>query len=59
MTYNTLRSEWLALSGPGGGGGLRGQDDQIHSCQSETSYSLMPKLCDFQFLSLRHVLTKF
>ena len=38
----------LTLSGPrGGGGGLRGPDDQTHSCQSETSYSMMPKLCDF------------
>ena len=32
---------------PGGGGGLRGPDDQTHSCQSETSHSVMPKLCDF------------
>ena len=32
---------------PGGGGGLRGPDDQTHSCQSETSYSMMPKLCNF------------
>ena len=40
-------------------GGLRGPDDQTHSCQSETSYSMMSKLCDFQFLSLRHVVTKF
>ena len=36
-----------------GGGGLRGPDDQTHSCQSETSYSMMPKLGD-----LRHILTK-
>ena len=43
----------------GGGGGLRGPDDQTHICQSETTYSMMPKLGDFQFLSLRHVLTKF
>ena len=28
--------------------GLRGgSDDQIHSCQSETSYPMIPKLCDF------------
>ena len=33
--------------------GLSGLDDQIHSCHSETSYPMMPKLCDFQFLSLR------
>ena len=32
---------------PGGGGGLRGPDDQTHSCQSESSYSMMPKLGDF------------
>ena len=36
----------LTLSGPGGGG-LRGPDDQTHSWQSETSYSMMPKLGDF------------
>ena len=35
----------LTLSDPGGGG-LRGQ---THSCQSETSYPMMPKLGDFQF----------
>ena len=28
------------------GGGLRGPDDQTHSCQSETSYPMMPKLGD-------------
>ena len=39
---------FLTLSGRGGGGGgLRGPDDQTHSCQSETSYSMMSKLCDF------------
>ena len=32
---------------PGGGGGLRGLDGQTHSCQSETSYPMMPKLGDF------------
>ena len=30
-----------------GGGGLRGPDGQTHSCQSETSYPMMPKLGDF------------
>ena len=35
----------LTLSGPGGG--LRGPDGQTHSCQSETSYPMMPKLGDF------------
>ena len=45
--------------GRGGGGGLRGSDDQIQSCHAETSYPTTPKLCDFQFLSLRHALTKF
>ena len=34
----------LNLSGPGG---LRGPDGQTHSCQSETSYPMMPKLGDF------------
>ena len=37
--------------GDGGGGwgrgGLRGPDDQIHSCYSETYYSMMPKICKF------------
>ena len=51
----------------GGGKGLRGPDDQTHSCQSETqthscqseiSYSMMPKLGDFKFLCSRHVFTK-
>ena len=28
-------------------GGLRGPDDQTHSCQSETSCFMMPKLGDF------------
>ena len=41
------------------GGGLRGPDGQTHSCQSETSYPMMPKLGDFQFLSLRHLLATF
>ena len=42
--------EWksgLTLSGQGGGGGLRGPDDQSHSFQSETSYSMMPRPGDF------------
>ena len=30
-----------------GGGVLRGPDDQIQLCQSETSYSMMLKLCYF------------
>ena len=40
---------YLTLSGQGGGGGggLRGPNDQTHSCQSETTYSMMPKLGDF------------
>ena len=43
-------SDLLTLSGPEGGGeGLRGQNDQIHSCHSETSYSIKPKLCNFCF----------
>ena len=29
------------------GGGLRCPDGQTHSCQSETSYPMMPKLGDF------------
>ena len=28
-------------------GGLRGPDGETHSCQSETSYPMMPKLGDF------------
>ena len=31
----------------GGGGGLKGPDDQTHTCQSETSYSMISKLGDF------------
>ena len=31
---------------PRGGGGLRGPDGQTHSCQSETSYPMMPELGD-------------
>ena len=42
-----------------GGGGTKGMDDQIHGCHSGNNYSIMLKLCDFQFLSLRHLLTKF
>ena len=38
----------------GGGGGHKGADDQKQSCHSETSYPIMPKLGDFQFVSLRH-----
>ena len=33
--------------GGGGEGGLKGPDDQIHSFQSETSYSMMAKLGEF------------
>ena len=33
--------------GGGEGEGLRGPDDQIHSCHSEISYPMMPKLCNF------------
>ena len=33
--------------GGGGGGGFRGPDGQTHSCQSEASYFIMPKLGDF------------
>ena len=39
LTLNPIR--------PGGGGGLRGPDGQTHSCQSETSYPMMPELGDF------------
>ena len=53
-----MPSYLLTLSCSGGGGeGLRGLDDQLQSCHSETSYPTMPKLCDFRFLSLRHALT--
>ena len=30
--------------------GLRGPGDQTHSCQSETSHSMMPKICDLVFI---------
>ena len=36
----------LTLSGPGGEG-LRRPAGQTHSCQSEISYSMTPKICDF------------
>ena len=44
-----MSHEMLTLSGleRRGGGGLRGLDDQTHSCQAETTYSMMPKLGDF------------
>ena len=42
----SIQNILLTLSGPGGGG-LRGPDGQTHSCQSETSYPMMPKLGDF------------
>ena len=44
-----MKDSQLTLSGLGGWGvgGLRGQDDQIQNCHSETSYLMMPKLCDF------------
>ena len=45
----------LTISGPDGGGA----DDQTNSCQLDTSYSMMPKLGDFHFLSSGHVLTNF
>ena len=48
----------LTLSG-WGGEEFKSLNDQIHSCHSGTSYSMMPKLSDFYFLSLKHVLTKF
>ena len=38
---------------PIGPRGLGGLDNQIHSCHSETSHPMMPKLCDFEFLSSR------
>ena len=46
LTQNGHGTEVLTLSGPGGGG-LRDPDEKTHSCQSETSYSMMPKLGDF------------
>ena len=46
MRFTTAKIQALTLSGPGGGG-LRGPDGQTHSCQSETSYPMMPKLGDF------------
>ena len=47
--YNTTIYNFsLTLSGRGGGR-LSGPDDQTHSCQSETTYSMTPKLGDFEF----------
>ena len=39
-----VSSRWVNPIRPGG---LRGLDGQTHSCQSETSYPMMPKLGDF------------
>ena len=36
----------------GGGGVVRGPDEQTQSCQSETFYSMMPKLCELYFFSI-------
>ena len=44
---NSVRCQANAIINPIRPGGLRGPDDQTHSCQSETSYPMMPKLCDF------------
>ena len=40
----------IRLNPIGPGGGLRAPDNQIHSCRSETSKSIMPKLCDLVFI---------
>ena len=50
LYYTLCYSSHLTLSGPeegGGGGGLRGPDDQTHSCQSEATYFMMPKHGEF------------
>ena len=41
-----VSSRWVNPIRPGWGG-VRGPDGQTHSCQSETSYPMMPKLGDF------------
>ena len=51
LPWFLARLKDLTLSGPGGGGGgLRGPDDQTHSCQSETFYSLMTFIFYFLWL---------
>ena len=44
LKLSDFKDTRLTLSGPGG---LRGPDGQTHSCQSETSHPMMPKLGDF------------
>ena len=51
---NSCSEKPLTLSGPVGGGGLRGPDDKTLSCQSETSYSMIPKLNLVTFSSSSH-----
>ena len=46
LKYN-VAGDCLAINPIRPGGGLRGPDGQTHSCQSETSYPMMPKLGDF------------
>ena len=47
----TLLNPYVSGRGGGGGGGGGGRaqrpDDQIHSCHSEISYPMIPKLSDF------------
>ena len=58
VTYTIINEDSAAMSEKGNyvlaiinpirpGGGLRGPDGQTHSCQSETSYPMIPKLGDF------------
>ena len=59
LTLLTLHLVLLTLSGRGGGGG--GSEAQMTklTAANQKPYSLMPKICESEFLSLRHVLTKF
>ena len=43
----SLLNSPIPLTLPVPGGGVRALDGQTHTCQSGTSYSMMPKLFDF------------
>ena len=47
------------LFAAGGGGGLTGPSDQMISCPSKPPYPTTFKFCEFQFLSIGHILAGF
>ena len=46
LKLKRMRAEFNPIR-PGGGRGSEARMAKLNSCQSETSYSVMPKLCDF------------